>query len=214
MKEIMRSVSRILATMALLMPCMLTSISLHAQNNLIVTMVQQILKLETAYQELKQGYAIVHQGLSTITDIKKGDFDLHQLFFNSLVRVNPAIKNYGKVGDIVAMQLQILQGCSTTFPQFIRSGAFSAADLQYIATVYKNLKKLTEHDIDELTAVLSNDQWAMTDDERIARIDRLFKSVEEKYLFLRSFADLAGQQALWRQHEKQTLQNLQKLIQP
>jgi len=214
MKKIMRLHTRTFASTALLMLCTLPVISLYAQNNLIATMVEQVMKLETTYQELKQGYAIVQQGLSSIADIKKGDFDLHQLFFSSLMRVNPAIKNYGKVADIIAMEVQIVQGCSATWPQFIRSGAFSTEDLQYVATVYRNLKNLTDQDMDELTAVLSDGQWAMTDDERVARIDRLFKSVEEKYLFLRSFADRTRQQALWRQHEKLTLQNLQKLIQP
>jgi hypothetical protein len=191
----------------------LPSQHLQAQG-MVETMVEQILKLEATLAELKQGYAIVQQGLSTIQDIKKGDFDLHSLFFSSLMQVNPAIKHYGKVADILAMEIQILQGCSSTLQQFIASGTFGASDLQYLSAVYRNLKTLTLQDIDELTAVVSDGNWQMSDDQRIARIDRLYVLVQEKYSFLKSISDRARQEALLRKHQVLNLQQIGKLYQP
>ena len=44
---------------------------------------------------LQKGYSIASKGLSTIGQIKNGEFTLHQDFFNRLLSINPAIKNTG-----------------------------------------------------------------------------------------------------------------------
>lgn len=181
---------------------------------LIATMAEQLAKLQLYLQELKQGYAIVQQGLTTIGDIKKGDFDLHSLFFNSLKDVNPAIKNWGKVADILAMQVQLVFGCGSSLQQAASSGNFTSSDLQYLAAVYSNLKTLTEKDIDELTSLLSDGDWQMTDDDRMARIDHLYKQVSDKYSFLRTFSSRVMAESNQRTQQRTNLQDLKKLILP
>jgi hypothetical protein len=184
----------------------------HAQSSKVTYELQQIAKLGILLQELKQGYSIVQTGLTTIGQIKKGDFDLHSLFFSSLSTVNPAIKNWGKVGDIIAMQVQILLGCATTLPQIVSSGNYNSSDLSYIQAVYSNLKDLTLKDIDELTGIVTDGQWQMSDDQRMSRIDQLFNRVSSKYTFLRAFANRILNQIQMRTQEKGSLQNLGKLF--
>jgi hypothetical protein len=179
---------------------------------LIETMATQLAKLELYLQELKQGYSIVQKGLNTISEIKKGDLDLHSRFFNSLTDVKPAIKNWGKVADIVAMEIQILQGTVTTANQFAQTGTFSQTDLAYISSVYSNLKSLTLTDIDEVTGLITDGNWQMSDDERMSRIDQLFNRVREKYVFLHSFADRTFQISQARQREKGSLENIISLL--
>ena len=181
---------------------------------LIETMTEQVAKLELYLQEAKQGYSIVQKGLTTIGDIKKGDFDLHSLFFSTLKDVNPAIKNWGKVADIIAMQVQILLGCGASLQQIISSGTFNTADIGYLTAVYSNLKTLTGKDIDELTGLITDDNWQMSDDERMSRIDQLFSIVSEKYIFMRTFSNRVLMESQQRNQAKTSLQNLGKLIQP
>ncbi len=182
--------------------------------SLTTVMAEQIAKMELYLQELKQGYSVVQTGLTTIGQIKKGDFDLHSLFFSSLKDVNPAIKGWGKVADIVAMQVQILQGCATTLQQVASSGAFNSSDIKYVTAVYSNLKTLTAEDIDELTGLVTDGNWQMTDDERMSRIDKLFDRVSEKYTFLKSFSNRIMLEGQVRTSEKSGLQSLSKLFQP
>lgn len=182
--------------------------------DMVETMLEQIAKFEVTLQELKQGYAIVQKGLTTIHNIKKGDFDIHSLFFSSLMEVNPAIKHFGKVADILSMQEQIWKMSSSSLQQLVAGGAFSPAELQYVSAVYSNLKTCVLDDIGELESIIADGDWQMSDDQRIARIDRLYKLVQEKYTFLKSFTDRARQQALLRRHEVISLQNIQKLFQP
>lgn len=187
----------------------------HADaQNLITTMTEQIAKLELYLQNTRKGYSIVQQGLTTIGKIKKGDFDLHSLFFTTLKDVNPAIKNWGKVTDIIAMQVQIFFGCATTLKQFTSSGDFSSNDLKYLNAVYSNLKDLTIKDIDELMGIITDGTWQMSDDERMSRIDLLFDQVSEKYTFLRAFSNRVSLEGQIRAQEKNSLQNLGKLFQP
>jgi len=185
-----------------------------AQSNMTKVMTEQILKLEIYLQELKKGYSIVQQGLTIIGDIKKGDFDLHSHFFNSLKEVKPEIKNWVKVGDIIAMQAQILYGCATALPKFAAAGTFSPSEIKYLSAVFDNLKSLTNLDITELTGLVSDGNWQMTDDERISRIDQLYNKVSDKTAFFRSFADRVGRLSIQRSHDKSSILNFNNLFQP
>jgi hypothetical protein len=206
--------TRIVFFIALLALATCLPVEKSEAQDLITTMTEQLAKLELDLQEIKQGYAIVQKGLNTISAIKKGDFDLHSLFFNSLMNVNPSIKNWGKVADIIAMQVQLLFGCKSSLSQITASGNFSTIDLQYLSSVYTSLATLTSEEIDELTGLVSDGNWQMTDDDRMSRIDQLFNSVSEKYNFLRSFSSCVMAESNLRTHRNTDLQNLKKLIQP
>src|SRR5438046_646086 len=70
-------------------------------------LLEQILALKTYIGYAEKGYSIASKGLNTIKDIKDGDFNLHDNFFNSLSAVNPQVKKYSKVAAIIAMQISI-----------------------------------------------------------------------------------------------------------
>jgi hypothetical protein len=187
--------------------------AVHAQD-MITVMTEQIAKLELYLQEAKKGYSIVQTGLNTISQIKKGDLDLHSLFFSSLSTVNPAIKNWGKVADIIAMESQIFIGCATTLTKLVQTNTFSSQDIQYVTAVYSNIKTLSSKDIDELTGLVTDGNWQMTDDQRMSRIDQLFNSVGQKYTFLMSLAGRLGAEAQNRSARKLDLQNVQNFFKP
>ena len=80
----------------------------------IKNLIKQIALLEVYIGYLEKGYDIAKKGLTTISDIKNGDLHLHLDNFNSLKTVNPRVKKYVKVVDIVTLQLQIFQVYKTT----------------------------------------------------------------------------------------------------
>src|SRR6202035_4749485 len=91
--------------------CLCTSFtlcgSLNAQGD-IQAMLKQIAKLEIYIVDLEKGYRIAREGLTFIGEIKKGEFNLHSLFFSSLQSVNPSVAKYSKIAVIVADQLSIV----------------------------------------------------------------------------------------------------------
>jgi len=70
-------------------------------------LLQQIAALQLYLGYVKKGYEVVNKGLITVRNIKNGDFNLHRDFLGSLKRVNPKIKKYAKVADIIAYQVRI-----------------------------------------------------------------------------------------------------------
>src|SRR5690349_18299689 len=70
-------------------------------------LLRQIAAFRQYVKYLDKGYQIVKRGSEVISKIKKGDFDLHNDFFESLKNVNPLIRNSAKVAEIVAYQVII-----------------------------------------------------------------------------------------------------------
>ena len=60
-------------------------------------LVQQIIAFQTYLIYVKKGYDIAHKGITTVQNIKNGEWNLHKDFFGSLKMVNPSIEKYAKV---------------------------------------------------------------------------------------------------------------------
>lgn len=199
--------------LSLLILGILVIIACQAQNQRKV-MLEQIAKLQVYLGYLKKGYNIVQGGLTLVGDIKKGDFNLHQFFFDRLKQVNPKIKRYGKIADIISMQVKLLSAYKSHLKQIRESGLFNQAEIDYLHTAFTTLMDNVATDIQQLTAVLSDGQYEMQDNERIELIDNLHYSVSKKYNSFFSFVDktllLAGQ----RKHEVKDLQTLKQLYIP
>ena len=150
-------------------------------------LVQQIAALQVYIGYAQKGYSIAKEGLNTIGDFKRGEFNLHNGYFNSLKNVNPKIKQYAKVADIMAMQVIIIQGYSRTRRHVRESGAFNGEELDYIMRVLDRLLDDCENTLDELITVTSDGNLEMNDDERLKRIDILYQDMTDKYTFSRSF---------------------------
>jgi hypothetical protein len=150
-------------------------------------LVQQIAALQVYIGYAQKGYSIAKEGLNTIGEFKRGEFNLHTGYFNSLKSVNPKIKQYAKVADIIAMQVTIVQGYSKTRRQMRESGAFNGEELDYIIHVLGRLLDDCENTLDELITVTTDGNLEMKDDERMERIDILYQNMTDKYTFSQSF---------------------------
>ena len=102
-------------------------------------LLQQIAALQVYIGYAKKGYNIVSGGVNTIRNIKNGDFNLHRDFFNRLKNVNPAIRWYAKVADIIAYQVKIIKQTKITIQQIRETKQFTEAELDYCKMVFDNL---------------------------------------------------------------------------
>lgn len=174
-------------------------------------MIEQIVKLETYLSWLKKGYDIANKGLNLINDIKHGDFNMHQDYFNSLQQVKSPIKNDAKIAAMIAMQVQMLASYKSYARSFKTSGVFTSQEITYLQRVFTAVLDDVGKDITELTAVITDGDLQMKDDQRITRIDNLYNGVAGKYDFMYSFGNQVQLQAAQRQEELQETQQLQKL---
>ena len=67
--------------------------------------------------------------------------------------------------------------------------------------VYKNLFNKSLQNLDEFGMVLTAGKLRMSDDERIAAIDRIYKDISDKLVFLRSFNNEGSVLAVQRGRE-------------
>ncbi len=67
--------------------------------------------------------------------------------------------------------------------------------------VYKNLFNKSLQNLDELSIVMTAGKLRMSDDERIAAIDRIYKDISDKLVFLRSFNNEGSVLAVQRGRE-------------
>lgn len=151
-------------------------------------LLQQIAALQVYTGYLKKGYEVVTNGINTISDIKNGDFDLHSIFFDSYKEVNPIILNYEKVPAIMHFAEVIESSCSNSITMIDKDANLTQEEKNYLQDVINTLLNKTNVTLDQLMMVTTNELLEMKDDERIEWIDRIYKDIKDKYVFVQSFS--------------------------
>lgn len=152
-------------------------------------LLEQIAALKVYAGYLKKGYEIVDGGLSTVRDITRGEFSLHNAFISSLKQVSPAIRNDVRVAEIIALQINILG----SFAEVKGSEYLSAEDLAYIRLVQGAVTLDCFNELEELLLVVTSGKLEMKDDERLERLAKVYENMLDKSAFVRDFCgNVAG----------------------
>jgi hypothetical protein len=168
--------------------------------------VEKLAQLKQILNDLYKSYEIVSKGYNAISDISKGNFNLHKTFLDGLMEVSPLVKNYRKVGAIISSQLRIVKEYKSAFNRFKADKNFTIEELRYIGSVYQNLFDKSLKDLEALAMVLTSGNLRMTDDERLSSIDAIYNSTDEKLQFLRHFNNSTSIVALQRAKEAKDVQ--------
>ena len=177
----------------------------------IKNLIKQIALLEVYIGFLEKGYNIAKKGLTTISDIKNGDLHLHLDNFNGLKTVNPTIKKYVKVADIITLQSQIVQTYKNTLKQIKSNGLFNPGEIEYVYNIFTKLLEQCTINIDELITLTTSGEYEMKDDERLKRIDALEADMQDKYAFAQNFGQGAQILSLQRNKEQKEIQTSRAL---
>jgi hypothetical protein len=154
--------------------------------------VEKLSQLKNILKDMKKGYTVISNGYNAVKNISQGNFSLHEVFLDGLMLISPQVRKYGRVGDILSFQKDILSEYKRAFKQFNSSGLFAAAELDYLAKVYAGLFSASIDNLDELTLILTANSLRMSDEDRLHAIDRIFADTSDKLTFLRSFNREAG----------------------
>lgn len=173
----------------------------NAQSSQIKLYLQQIAANQVYIEYLQKGYSIAKNGLTFIGKIKNGHFSLDKDFFASLENINPKIKNYAKLADIIAYNIRIVQQFKTALQQARQSDLFSPKELSYLESVFTNVTDGCMSVVDVLTVLITPSQVKMSDDERIKRIDELYDEMQDRYVFSNGFCSALQVQAIQRKKE-------------
>jgi len=149
--------------------------------------VQKLAQLKQILKDMYKGYEVVSKGYNTIKNISEGNFDLHKVFLDGLMKVSPVVKNYKRVIDIIEKQGLIVKEYKSAFSRLKKTGQFNLTEINYMSGVYTRLLDRSLQDLNELLMVTTANQLRMSDEERLAAIDKIFAGMEDKLSFLRSF---------------------------
>lgn len=176
--------------------------NLQAQAKWRKELLLQIAALQVYIDYAKKGYNVVKKGLNFIGDLKKGELNLHSDYFNSLKKINPKIKKYSRVADIILLQLKIIKISNNTFKQLRRDDLFNGNELDYIERSFDRLFENCDRTLDELLIVTTDAELEMKDDQRVERIDALYGAMISDYEFCLEFSNKAKMLTLSKAKEK------------
>lgn len=172
---------------------------------------QKLAQLRKILSNMYKGCEIVSKGYSAVKDISEGNFSLHETFLDKLLQVSPVVKEYKRVADIINCQQKILSGYTSAFSNFKSDGNFTVEEIGYVENVYSNLFDKSLDNLNELLMIITLGSLRMTDDERIAAIDRIYLDINDKLSFLNVFNNNTGLLAIQRQKEKNGVDVSRKL---
>ena len=149
--------------------------------------VEKLAQFKQILEDMKKGYEVVYAGYSTIQNLSEGNFNLHRAFLDGLLQVNPTVRDYQRIGDIIKYQIILVKEYKNAYIRFKKDGNFSIQEVEYMGDVYKNLFDQSLENLNDLTMVITADKLRMSDDERLKAIDRIYHEMRDKLLFLRNF---------------------------
>ncbi len=164
--------------------------------------VEKLAQFKQILKDMKAGYQILEGGYNTVKSISEGNFSLHKAFLDGLLQVNPSVKKYKRVADIINYQIILIQEYKSAFNRFQKDNNFNEQELVYLGRVYNNLFQQSLRNLDELAGVITANKMRMTDDERLKAIDQIYLEMQDKLTFLRYFNNNTTVLAVQRAKEK------------
>ncbi|MEL1254054.1 TerB family tellurite resistance protein [Flavobacterium sp. DGU38] len=168
----------------------------------LILNIEKLAQFKQILKDMKKGYEILSGGYNTVKDLSEGNFSLHETFLDALMQVSPTVRNYSRIGDIVNYQVLLVKEYKSSFSRFRESKNFNPDEIAYLERVYNNLFKQSLRNLDELTSVINANKMRMSDDERLAAIDKIYADMQDKLLFLRNFNNNTTVLALQRTKER------------
>ena len=174
-------------------------------------LIQQIAALKVYLEYLKDGYDIVKKGMTLVGDIKEGNLNSHKEYFGSLSNVNRVVSSSPQASRIVYLQT-LTARIINQLKKRLDNPELTDAERSYLENVCSNVLTLTQNNAEELENLLTDGKLEMKDDERIARLDHLYKEVLGCFTFTKALSEDTGLLIFQREKEKRDVNEQSDLI--
>lgn len=179
----------------------------------LILNIEKLAQFKQILTDMKKGYQILNGGYNVVKDLSKGNFSLHETFLDALMQVSPTVRKYKRVGEIIHYQLLLVKEYKAAFNRFRNSGNFNPEEITYLEKVYSKLFKESIRNLDELTSVISANTLRMSDDERLAAIDKVYADMQYKLSFLRNFNNNTSLLGIQRTKERNDINSMRSIHQ-
>jgi hypothetical protein len=135
----------------------------------------QIVELQLYLEAVKKGYRIVRSGLETIHSIRNGEFDLHNIFYTGLWKVNPEIRKLPETILILDFSQKAYRNCASLARRLRTDNTLTETERKYLLGLCNNLVADIDANVDALASILTPGKVQMDDAERTRRINTFFE---------------------------------------
>jgi hypothetical protein len=150
---------------------------------------QQIAALELLLTRQQEGYEFVESSLAAISGITGTEFTLHQHYYSSLETPNPAITQSPELDEFSSFQSLISTDLTTAISRWQQSGCLTFNDRAYIGSTSAFITKTLFSQLSTSITLTSDNDFAMTDDQRAEKISQLHSQARSLYVFTQTFID-------------------------
>lgn len=145
--------------------------------------------------------------LSEIAGISRQQETLFSNYYNELFKVKEIISDYEQVRNITLEQEALVREYQSAWAHTHQDKHFTAAERQYISTVYTGILKASIHNLDQLMSLVNSFKTQMSDGKRMELIGKTSRSVTENHNDLKQFNDQNILLSLQRAKDENDLQS-------
>lgn len=171
---------------------------------------EQIAQLRVHVAQLKKGYALARDGLTTIEQWKKGEYSLHHRYFSSLKTVRPAIARFADVAQLVTQQIQAYKNYQRLLSAMIASGLFTPEEITLFYDAFVELMRQMLRTTEQAMQVITPQALQMTDDERLKRINLLREEAQTQQIHFYTMESSLWSAAAQRIQQKADVERMRK----
>jgi len=204
--------SKVIIMILLLMPATTTQAQTFGEwfqqkKTQIAYYAEQIAALKAHRELLRQGYGIVQDGLQVARDLRKGEFDLHEHYFQSLQSVNASLKTdeAEKVFGNIIRQCEVVRSLAEHLPE---------GQQQYVVAVMNTLTRKASQNYRGYEQLTTPAQYQLTDDQRMRRIEASLNAFQDQYAFVKRFCYGLQKMILQEVKERHVSQSLHQIFAP
>lgn len=149
--------------------------------------------------------------LSQIAGVNQQQTDLFTKYYNELYTVKTVISDYEQVRSITLEQAALLREYQRAWGLLQQDKHFSAAELNYMATVYTGILKASVDNLDHLLVLVNSFKTQMSDGSRMELIAQASRSMTENHQDLKAFNNQNIMLSLQRAKDEQDIQSTKNL---
>ncbi|CAM4208794.1 hypothetical protein SAMN06265348_10658 [Pedobacter westerhofensis] len=168
-------------------------------------LIQQIAALQVYIGYARKGYDIVGKGIHAVKDINNGEFNLHRNFFAALGAVNPSVKGSAVVTQVLNGGFEVISILKSW-----DSSGLNADNRAFVSVVKANLLAECAVELEDFLLIITSGKLDMKDNERLARLELLRTSMENKRGFALAFSGDLDQLTRQREGEQQTINQIRR----
>ena len=150
--------------------------------------IEKLAQMKATYQSIVNGYQTLKSGYERVSNLAKGNFDLHREYLDGLLAVSPAVRQYGKIDAVILKQKSLVVEYHETYRLLQLAGMLRADEMIQLKNSLGLIVRDAESSIDEMIEVLTPGKLRMNDQERLTVINTVDAEISAAQEKLRSVA--------------------------